>query len=97
MYPLQLRTLIFVAWVLGYVAFLLSIRRMWTGKYVRSPLVRSLFLNMVTEGEGAEPQKVGGELKLFIEIFVHDLNHERSVLLFFLHFFLNYRLIVVNK
>lgn len=43
--------------MLGYVAFLLSIRRMWTGKYVRSPLVRSLFLNMVTEGEGAEPQK----------------------------------------
>lgn len=82
MYPLQLRTLIFVAWVLGYVAFLLSIRRMWTGKYVRSPLVRSLFLNMVTEGEGAEPQKVGGEFKLFIEIFVH----ERSVLLFFSFF-----------
>ncbi|XP_040922611.1 methyltransferase-like protein 9 isoform X1 [Toxotes jaculatrix] len=49
----QLRTLIFVAWVLGYVAFLLSIRRMWTGKYVRSPLVRSLFVNMVSESEAA--------------------------------------------
>ncbi len=48
---LQLRTLIFVAWLLGYVAFLLSIRRMWTGKYVRSPLVRSLFMNMVSETE----------------------------------------------
>lgn len=82
MCPLQLRTLIFVAWVLGYVAFLLSIRRMWTGKYVRSPLVRSLFLNMVTEGEAAEPQKVGGEFKLVIEKFVHDLNHERSVFCF---------------
>lgn len=58
---LQLRTLIFGAWLLGYVAFLLSIRRMWTGKYVRSPLVRSLFLNMVTEGETAvaETQQVG--------------------------------------
>lgn len=79
MCPLQLRTLIFVAWVLGYVAFLLSIRRMWTGKYVRSPLVRSLFLNMVTEGDAGEPQKVGGEFKLVIEKLVHDLNHERSV------------------
>lgn len=47
----QLRTLIFVAWLLGYVAFLLSIRRMWTGKYVRSPLVRSLFVNMVSDSE----------------------------------------------
>lgn len=57
---LQLRTLIFVAWVLGYVAFLLSVRRMWTGKYVRSPLVRSLFTNMVTESEAAaaETQEV---------------------------------------
>ncbi|KAK2885155.1 methyltransferase-like protein 9 isoform X1 [Channa argus] len=43
---LQLRTLIFIAWVVGYVAFLLSIRRMWTGKYVRSPAIRSLFMNM---------------------------------------------------
>uniref|UniRef100_A0A3Q1G0E8 Methyltransferase 9, His-X-His N1-histidine n=1 Tax=Acanthochromis polyacanthus TaxID=80966 RepID=A0A3Q1G0E8_9TELE len=50
---LQLRTLIFVAWVVGYIAFLLSVRRMWTGKYVRSPLVRSLFLNMVTETEAS--------------------------------------------
>lgn len=63
MCPLQLRTLIFVAWVLGYVAFLLSIRRMWTGKYVRSPLVRSLFLNMGHEGEAAETQEVGLEFQ----------------------------------
>uniref|UniRef100_A0A3Q3XKA1 Uncharacterized protein n=1 Tax=Mola mola TaxID=94237 RepID=A0A3Q3XKA1_MOLML len=54
---LQLKTLIFVAWVLGYVAFLLSIRRMWTGKYVRSPLVRSLFLDVANEGEAMEPQE----------------------------------------
>uniref|UniRef100_A0A3Q2ZLP9 Methyltransferase 9, His-X-His N1-histidine n=1 Tax=Kryptolebias marmoratus TaxID=37003 RepID=A0A3Q2ZLP9_KRYMA len=47
----QLRTVIFVAWGLCYFACLLSVRRMWSGKYVRSPLVRSLFVNMVTEGE----------------------------------------------
>lgn len=39
--------------MLGYVAFLLSIRRMWTGKYIRSPLVRSLVMNMVTENDAA--------------------------------------------
>lgn len=49
--PPQLRTLIFVAWVLGYVAFLLSIKRMWTGKHIRSPLVRSLFMSIASEGE----------------------------------------------
>ncbi|XP_026172203.1 protein-L-histidine N-pros-methyltransferase isoform X1 [Mastacembelus armatus] len=49
----QLRTLIFVAWVVGYVAFLLSIRRMWTGRYVRSPLVRSLFVDMLSDREVA--------------------------------------------
>ncbi|KAI9536393.1 Methyltransferase-like protein 9 [Dissostichus eleginoides] len=49
----QLKTLLFGAWLLGYVFFLLSIRRMWTGKYVRSPLARSLFLNMVSEDEAA--------------------------------------------
>lgn len=86
MCPLQLRTLIFVAWVLGYVAFLLSIRRMWTGKYVRSPLVRSLFLNMVNEGDAAEPQEVGGELKLEILTHIHDLTSGAfSVCLFFVY------------
>lgn len=88
MCPLQLRTLIFVAWVLGYVAFLLSIRRMWTGKYVRSPLVRSLFLNMVTEGEAAEPQKVGGEFKLVIEKFVHERSVCVRVFICFIFLFL---------
>ncbi|XP_046887716.1 methyltransferase-like protein 9 isoform X1 [Hypomesus transpacificus] len=48
---LQLRTLLFLAWVVGYIAFLLAIRRMWTGKYVRSPLARSFFMNMVSESE----------------------------------------------
>uniref|UniRef100_A0A3Q3QY19 Methyltransferase like 9 n=1 Tax=Monopterus albus TaxID=43700 RepID=A0A3Q3QY19_MONAL len=46
---LQLRTLIFVAWVLGYVAFLLSIRRMWTWSYVRSPVARLLFTSGLSE------------------------------------------------
>ncbi|MEQ2171907.1 hypothetical protein GOODEAATRI_015376 [Goodea atripinnis] len=56
----ELRTLIFVAWLLGYVAFLLSIRRMWTGKHIRSPLVRSLFMSMVTENDtGTADQEVG--------------------------------------
>lgn len=50
---LQLRTVVFVAWVVAYVAFLHSIRRMWSGRYVRSPLVRSLFLNMVNDSEAA--------------------------------------------
>lgn len=56
---LQLRTLTFVAWVLGYVALLRSVRRMWTGRYVRSPLVRSLFMNMVSEGEAAWTETQG--------------------------------------
>ncbi|KAM9838079.1 protein-L-histidine N-pros-methyltransferase isoform 2-T2 [Aulostomus maculatus] len=43
----------FVAWVVGYVAFLHSIRKMWTGRYARSQLARSLFLNMVSESEAA--------------------------------------------
>ncbi|CDQ87801.1 methyltransferase-like protein 9 isoform X1 [Oncorhynchus mykiss] len=56
---LQLRTLLFVAWVLGYIAFLLGTRKMWTGKYVRSPLARSLFMNMISESEesGQETQE----------------------------------------
>ena len=57
---LQLRTLLFLAWVVGYIAFLLAIRRMWTGKYVRSPLARSFFMNMVSESEATtlETQEV---------------------------------------
>lgn len=49
----QLRTLLFCAWLLFYVAFLLCVRRMWTGRYVRSPVVRALFTNMMSEGETA--------------------------------------------
>ncbi|XP_067286853.1 methyltransferase-like protein 9 isoform X2 [Pseudorasbora parva] len=54
-----MRTLIFVAWLLFYVSFLLAMRRMWSGKYVRSPLARSLFENMVTETDtpGHEAQQ----------------------------------------
>ncbi|KAM3859362.1 LOW QUALITY PROTEIN: protein-L-histidine N-pros-methyltransferase [Diretmus argenteus] len=53
---LQLRTLLFVAWVVGYVAFLLSVRRMWMEKYVRSPLARSLFTNMARESDATGPE-----------------------------------------
>lgn len=53
---LQLRSLVFAAWVLGYVAFLLALRRMWTGRYVRSPAVRFLLTNMMSESETAVPE-----------------------------------------
>lgn len=36
-----------------YISFLVAMRRMWTGKYVRSPLARALFVNMVSENESA--------------------------------------------
>ncbi|XP_030630196.1 protein-L-histidine N-pros-methyltransferase isoform X2 [Chanos chanos] len=54
-----MRTLLFGAWVVFYVAFLLASRKMWTRKYVRSPLARALFVNMVTETEmpGYETQE----------------------------------------
>ncbi|XP_020773790.1 methyltransferase-like protein 9 isoform X1 [Boleophthalmus pectinirostris] len=50
MFSLQLRTVVFVAWVLFYVGFLLAVRRMWTGRYVRSPVVRALLtVNTMSE------------------------------------------------
>ena len=57
---LQLRTLLFVAWMVGYIAFLLCMRTMWAGKYVRSPLARSMLTNMVSDMEEArlETQEV---------------------------------------
>lgn len=60
MCPPQMKTLIFVAWLLFYVCFLLGMRRMWTGQHVRSPLARALIMNMVTETDspGHEAQKV---------------------------------------
>ncbi|XP_036400215.1 methyltransferase-like protein 9 isoform X2 [Megalops cyprinoides] len=48
-----MKTAVFVAWVVCYVSALLVVRRMWTGKYVRSPLARALFVSMVNEGETA--------------------------------------------
>ncbi|XP_028332956.1 LOW QUALITY PROTEIN: protein-L-histidine N-pros-methyltransferase [Gouania willdenowi] len=61
---LQLNTLLFLAWVLGYVVFLLSVRGMWTGKYTRSPLVRSLMVSMAAEGE---PGAGGGGVEEALE------------------------------
>lgn len=49
-----MRRLVFVFWLLFYVWFLLSIRKMWTGRYVRSPLARSLFMNMLSDTETAD-------------------------------------------
>ncbi|KAK7919536.1 hypothetical protein WMY93_010820 [Mugilogobius chulae] len=51
----KLRTVVFVAWLLFYVSFLLAVRRMWTGRYARSPVVRAL-LNTNTMSENAVPE-----------------------------------------
>ncbi|KAL2078006.1 hypothetical protein ACEWY4_025691 [Coilia grayii] len=53
----QMRTLVFGAWVVFYISLLLVMRRMWTGKYVRSPLARALFVNMVSESESSYDQE----------------------------------------
>ncbi|XP_066521083.1 methyltransferase-like protein 9 isoform X2 [Hoplias malabaricus] len=54
-----MKTLLFGAWVLFYVSVLLAARKMWSGKYVRSPLARAAFMNMVTSTEltGQEVQE----------------------------------------
>lgn len=50
-----MRTVFFVAWVLLYVSFLHGVRRMWTGRYVRSPVARAL-LTANAMGEPAVPE-----------------------------------------
>ncbi|XP_026770519.2 methyltransferase-like protein 9 isoform X1 [Pangasianodon hypophthalmus] len=47
----QMRTLLFGAWVVFYVSVLLAARRMWTGKYSRSPLARTLFMNALNSSD----------------------------------------------
>ncbi|XP_076854705.1 protein-L-histidine N-pros-methyltransferase isoform X2 [Brachyhypopomus gauderio] len=44
-----MRTFLFCAWVVFYISVLLAARRMWSGKYVRNPLARAVFMNMVTD------------------------------------------------
>lgn len=66
MCPLQLRKLLFVGWVVGYVAFLLSIKRMWTGKYIRNPVVRSLLVNMLSDLDTIDVTKVGYLRMVFV-------------------------------
>ncbi|XP_039632327.1 methyltransferase-like protein 9 [Polypterus senegalus] len=44
-----MRILLWGAWLAVYVAFLLFLRRMWTGKHLRSPLAKSLYLSMMNE------------------------------------------------
>lgn len=46
-----MRTLLFGAWVVLYVSLLLVARRMWTGKYTRSPLARTLLTNALTTSD----------------------------------------------
>lgn len=60
MFRQQMKTAVFIAWIVFYVSALLVLRRMWTGKYLRSPLARALFVGMVSEGEatGQESQEV---------------------------------------
>ncbi|KAG9267776.1 methyltransferase-like protein 9 [Astyanax mexicanus] len=51
-----MRALLFGGWVVLYVAVLLAARRrMWSGKYVRSPLARAAIMNMVTDTEFTGP------------------------------------------
>ncbi|XP_060717798.1 methyltransferase-like protein 9 isoform X1 [Tachysurus vachellii] len=47
----QMRTVLFVAWLLFYVSLLLVARRMWTGKYSRSSVARTFFMNALTGSE----------------------------------------------
>ncbi|XP_058262366.1 methyltransferase-like protein 9 isoform X1 [Hemibagrus wyckioides] len=47
----QMRTLLFVSWVVFYISLLLVARRMWTGKYSRSPLARTLIMNALTSSD----------------------------------------------
>lgn len=63
----QMRTLLFGAWVVFYVSVLLVARRMWTGKYSRSPLARTLFMNALTSSDPNPQgmQEVGWLLKPF--------------------------------
>ncbi|TRY83777.1 hypothetical protein DNTS_025262 [Danionella cerebrum] len=49
----QMRIVLFISWLLFYVCFLLGMRRMWTGSYIRNPLARSLFMNMMSETDAA--------------------------------------------
>ncbi|KAK3529327.1 hypothetical protein QTP70_029149 [Hemibagrus guttatus] len=46
-----MRTLLFVAWVVFYISLLLVARRMWTGKYTRSPLARTLLMDALTSSD----------------------------------------------
>ncbi|KAM4631859.1 protein-L-histidine N-pros-methyltransferase [Discoglossus pictus] len=42
---------VFVCWVLGYVLCLAAFRRMWSGRYLRSPLSRNLYMSMMSHRE----------------------------------------------
>ncbi|KAM9462256.1 protein-L-histidine N-pros-methyltransferase isoform 2-T2 [Clarias gariepinus] len=46
-----MKTLLFGAWVVLYVSVLLVARRMWTGKYSRSALTRTLVMNALNSSD----------------------------------------------
>lgn len=48
-----MRILLFGLWLLLYVSVLLALRKMWTGKYFRSPLVRTVYTNMLTSSNNS--------------------------------------------
>ncbi|XP_062382712.1 methyltransferase-like protein 9 [Sardina pilchardus] len=52
-HPQMRSTLLFCAWVVFYISFLVATRRMWTGKYVRNPFARALMVKMVSESESS--------------------------------------------
>ncbi|KAJ8246354.1 hypothetical protein GJAV_G00266810 [Gymnothorax javanicus] len=55
----QMKTAIFIAWIVFYISALLALRRMWAGKYVRSPLARALLVSMVSDDETLEDGTAG--------------------------------------
>ncbi|XP_078521258.1 protein-L-histidine N-pros-methyltransferase isoform X2 [Lissotriton helveticus] len=42
---------LFLCWLLGYVLSLLALKRMWTGQHLRSPVTRSMYMNMMNHSE----------------------------------------------
>lgn len=50
---------VFVCWVLTYVVCLAAVRKMWSSRYLRSPLSRSLYMNMLSHSQ-SPPYWEGG-------------------------------------
>lgn len=50
---------VFVCWVLTYVVCLAAVRKMWSSRYLRSHLSRSLYMNMLSHSQ-SPPYWEGG-------------------------------------